>query len=145
MSNEVIVLHPETGVPALEVKSYVELDREQLEQEVKENEVELEDLVASKLAEFEATLNEDPEVKAARSAVEDSKSKLAVYDELAPQQSDTTGDGASSSVESDEEAGDGSTDGSSEPSEDSEDGDGTVAVPVSVTHIEVSDDDEDEY
>lgn len=117
MSNT-IVAHPETGQPVREVKSYVELDRAQLEQEVTQNQTDLDQLIAAKTAEFQATLENDADVQAARSAVEDSKSELEAYDQLAPVASDAAGEeGTSSENETDGEAGDGS-DGTDEPAAD---------------------------
>jgi hypothetical protein len=105
--SETIVKHPETGLPAREVKTYIELDREQLEQELEDNQADLDELLATKRSEFEASLDEDPDVKAARSAVQNSKSELSVHDKLTSEPTDNAGEaGAVSAVESDEEAGD---------------------------------------
>lgn len=142
--SEKIVAHPETGLPAREVKTYIELDREQLEQEVKANEADLEELVSTKRAEFEASLDEDEDVKTARSAVQDSKSELEVYDQLAPVADSGAGEeGTSSEVSSDDEAGD-ESDAVDESEGDSGEDSGAVNVPVSVTAGDSSTDDDDE-
>lgn len=148
MSDQTIVAHPKTGQPVREVKSYIDLDREQLVQEVKDNEAELEAVLADKRLAFEESLAHDEDVKAARSAVEDSKSELATYDSIASEpQHESPEEGAGGEDESDESAGDGSSEGSSGSPADSTNGarkvDVTVEDEVEVEVEEEIEDDED--
>lgn len=126
-----IVKHPETGQPAEEVvtKSYVALDLTQLEAEVLDNEAALNDLLAQRRAQFEETLNNDPEVQAARSAVEDSKSDLATSQGLSNPEPAATEDGAVEQDASTEAVGDApASDSGSEGDNEA----GVVEVPVVV-------------
>lgn len=82
------VPHPETGQPVEVVTSYVSAERDQLAQEVAQAEVQVEQHT-NEVAQLEEQLSAAAERKAqAEAALEESKSGLASYDSIAPQQSD---------------------------------------------------------
>lgn len=126
-----IIAHPETGRPARVVESYIELDEAQLRQELVDNQADLDELLATKRAEFEEKLDNDPDVKTARSAVEDSKSELDQYESVASQPADATPEeGAGSEDESTSEDEAESSDDLDESAEASEDDAEAEDVPV---------------
>jgi hypothetical protein len=111
MPNSTIVQHPETGKPVREVVSYEDLDLIQLQQDVLDKEAALNKLIADKKDAFEASLEEDADVQAARRAVSECKSELDVFKDIEGQRSDDTGEEESGSeVAADVEAGPGSSD-----------------------------------
>jgi hypothetical protein len=99
MSETKLRRNPENGAIEREVVTYEVVELAQLEEDLKANEQELADLLATKRAAFEETLNEDPEVKAARSAVADCKSEHDLYTQLV---GEPESDGSSESVDSED-------------------------------------------
>jgi hypothetical protein len=87
------------------VVNYVDVELDQLEKAVSDSELKADAIVAAKRAAFEEQLNNDPEVVAARRAVEDCKSDVKTFHAIESQQSEEVDAGAvADGSESEDEA-----------------------------------------
>lgn len=103
MSNK-LVAHPETGKPAYEQVSYVEVERNQLEEEVNAKQAELDNHVNRK-AELEAQVATTEEERAkAEAALEEAKRNVEQYDSITPQPESNEGAEGAGGETSDENA-----------------------------------------
>lgn len=131
------VPHPETGLPVEEVVSHVAVDLAQLQAAVDTAAVDLE----TKTQSVEALTGQLTEAEAARvaaeAALEDAKSSVTSYQEIAPESgSDTGSAGSSSDVEAEAEVGTGEAEGTDEPDPAAETvGDDSEAVSVPVEAV----------